>query len=85
MNLKHGKKNKQIFLKEIKYSSGNFRVRLSKRRPGGAGSKAANLRLIQRYRPFLEAEEKIQVRLIKLFFYFKVFGFLFLEKTIESV
>jgi hypothetical protein len=42
-----------------------FRVRLSKRRPAGGGSKVANLRLIQRYRPFLESEEKIQVRLKK--------------------
>ncbi len=38
-----------------------FRVRLTKRRPAGGGSKVANVRLIQRYRPFLESEEKIQV------------------------
>jgi hypothetical protein len=59
-----------------------FRVRLSKRRPAGGGSKVANLRLIQRYRPFLESEEKIQVRLKKR--KRKFFYFIFLEKTIES-
>ena len=37
------------------------RVRLSKRRLAGGSSKVANLRLVQRYRPFTDAEEKIQV------------------------
>jgi hypothetical protein len=43
----------------------DFRVRLSKRRAAGGGSKPANLRLIQRYRPFLESEEKTQVEFNK--------------------
>ncbi len=59
MNLKQGKEN--IYLKEIKYFFRDFRVRLSKRRAAGGGSKPANIRLTQRYRPFLEPEEKIQV------------------------
>jgi hypothetical protein len=58
------------------------RVRLSKRRPAGGGVKAANLRLIQRYRAFSELEEKTQVRLNKKLIL--VFIFTFLEKTIES-
>lgn len=47
---------------ERRFSWGNFRVRLTKRRPAGGGSKVANLRLIQRYRPFSDSEQKIQVK-----------------------
>ncbi|CAF0914392.1 unnamed protein product [Rotaria sordida] len=49
----------------IVYNELETRVRLSKRRAAGGGSKPANLRLIQRYRPFLEAEEKIQRKRLK--------------------
>lgn len=44
-----------------------FRVRLTKRRPVGGGSKVANIRLIQRYRPFSESEEKTQRKRLKAF------------------
>jgi len=49
----------------IVYNELETRVRLSKRRPVGGGSKAANLRLIQRYRSFLESEEKTQRKRLK--------------------
>jgi hypothetical protein len=44
-----------------------FRVRLTKRRPAGGGSKVSNIRLIQRYRQFSEAEEKTQRKRLKAF------------------
>lgn len=59
MNSKQGKKKK----KKREDFRVDFRVRLTKRRPAGGGAKAANLRLIQRYRPFSDSEEKIQVGL----------------------
>ncbi len=62
MNLKQGKEN-QFYKEKFRYFC--FRVRLSKRRPVGGGSKPANLRLVQRYRPFVEVEEKNQVRINK--------------------
>ncbi|CAF0921855.1 unnamed protein product [Rotaria sp. Silwood1] len=49
----------------IVYNELETRVRLSKRRAAGGGAKPANLRLIQRYRPFLEAEEKLQRKRLK--------------------
>jgi hypothetical protein len=60
MNWKQGKQIKFDRWKK-RYRYVEFRVRLTKRRPAGGGSKVANVRLIQRYRPFLESEEKIQV------------------------
>ncbi|CAF0721288.1 unnamed protein product [Adineta steineri] len=49
----------------IVYNELETRVRLSKRRPVGGGAKTANLRLIQRYRPFLDLEEKNQRKRLK--------------------
>jgi len=49
------------------YNELETRVRLSKRRPVGGGSKVANLRLNQRYRPFNESEEKTQRKRLKAF------------------
>ncbi|CAF1146691.1 unnamed protein product [Rotaria magnacalcarata] len=51
----------------IVYNELETRVRLSKRRAAGGGSKPANLRLIQRYRQFLELEEKTQRKRLKAF------------------
>ncbi|UJR38032.1 hypothetical protein I4U23_030714 [Adineta vaga] len=44
----------------IVYNELETRVRLSKRRPMTSGFKVANLRLTQRYRSFLESEERNQ-------------------------
>ncbi|CAF3089143.1 unnamed protein product [Rotaria socialis] len=51
----------------IVYNELETRVRLSKRRAAGGGSKPANLRLIQHYRQFLELEEKTQRKRLKAF------------------
>ncbi|CAF0861413.1 unnamed protein product [Adineta ricciae] len=50
----------------IVYNELETRVRLSKRRAVGGGVKVANLRLIQRYRPFHESEERNQRKRLRV-------------------